>query len=74
MNTYSRLEVDDDVISGRTIKTIQGYVAVNFIGAGFCNFQDFLQASFCDDGGSMNAIFSRPEATDLSKDNYFARC
>ena len=66
-NVYAiccRLEEGGDVISGRIIKSIQGYVLVNFKGASFSTFRDFPKRSFCDGeigDGSMNVICSRPE-------------
>ena len=62
-------EEDADVISRRNIKTIQGYAVVNFEGASFSSFRDFLKRSFCDgevgDGtDGMKAICSRPEVAD----------
>ena len=61
--------VDDDVISGRNVKTIEGYIALNFEVASSSSFRDFPKRLFCDgevsDGiGGVNAIFSRPEVAD----------
>ena len=67
--TCCRPEVDDDVIYSQNIKTIEGYVAVNFEVASSSNFQNLPKMSFCDgevsDGWDCtNAIFSRPEPDD----------
>ena len=63
-----RMEVGDEIISGRNIKTIQGYTAVNFEDATVLS-NIFQKCSFCDsevgdDSGGMNAICSRPEVAD----------
>ena len=62
-------ESDDNVISSRNIKTIQGYAVVCFEGVSFSTFLDFPKISFCDgdvdDGsGGVNAICIRPKAAD----------
>ena len=60
----------DDVISVQNIKTVQGYMVVNFEGTGFnSTLRYFPKRSFSDnevgDGsGRMNAICSRPEVPD----------
>ena len=64
-----RPEGDDDLISGRNVKTIEGYVLLNFEIASSGSFIYFPKRSFRDgqvgDGiGGMNAICSRPEAPD----------
>ena len=38
---WCRVEVDDDVIFSRNIKTIQDYVVVNFEDASFSTVRDF---------------------------------
>ena len=39
--------VDDDVISGRNVKAIEGYIVVNFEVASSSSFQDFPKWLFC---------------------------
>ena len=56
-------EVDGDVISSRNVKTVEGYVALNFEVASPSSFRHFLERSLCDgevgDGsGGVNAIFA----------------
>ena len=49
-------EVDDDVISGRNVKTIAGYIVVDFKVASSSSFRDFPKRLFCDgevDDGSV---------------------
>ena len=42
-------EVDDDcVISGRNVKTIEGYIVVNFEAVSSCSFRDFPKRLLCD--------------------------
>ena len=53
-------------MSGRNLKTNEGYIVINFQVASSSSFQDFPKRLFCDgeasDGISgMNAICSRPE-------------
>ena len=55
-------EIADDVISGRNVKTVEGYVAYVLSSSSFRDFP-----TFCDDeggSGSTNAICSRPEVAD----------
>ena len=64
-----RLEVDDNVISGSNIRTVQSYLVLHFKGAVFSTFRDVPKRSFCDseigDGSSgMNVICNRPEVAD----------
>ena len=61
-----RPEVDDDVISGRNVKTIEGYIVVNFEVASFSSFRDFSKRFYCDgdSSGGVNAICSRPKVAD----------
>ena len=61
-----QLLVDDDVIFRWNIKTVEGYVAVNFEATSFSSLMTFPKRSFCDsevgrDSGGVNAICSRPE-------------
>ena len=52
---YCLLEVNCDVISGRTVKTVMGYAVVNIEVASFSNFLDILPPkSFRDDGGGRH--------------------
>ena len=63
---YCRPEVDNDVISGHSVKILEGYAVVNFE-ADRSSFRYFPKSSFCDGevgedrGSGMNAICSRPE-------------
>ena len=43
-----RLEVDDDVISSRNVKTIEGYNMANFEAACACSIRDSPKRLFCD--------------------------
>ena len=65
------LEVVNDVISSRNVKTPEGYAVVNFEVASFSSFLYFSQKSFCDGevgggSGGMSAICScsSPEVAD----------
>ena len=44
-----RTEVANDVISGRNVKTTEGYIVVNFEIASSSSFRDFSKRLFCDD-------------------------
>ena len=57
--------VDDDVI----VKTVEGYIVVNFEVATSSSFRDFAKRLFCDveigdRNSGMNAICSRTEVAD----------
>ena len=64
-----RTEVDDDVISVLSVKTIEDYIVIHFEVASSSSFRDFPKRLFCDgevgDGrGGVNKIHSRPEVAD----------
>ena len=61
---FYRPEVDDDVVSGRNVNTIEGYIVANFEVAGSSSFRDFPKRLFCasevgDSSVGVNAICSR---------------
>ena len=60
----------------QSVKTIEGYVVVNFEVASCGSFRDFLQRSFCDgeigDGSDgINAICSRLEVISSEDEDAF---
>ena len=64
-----RSEDAGDVISSRNLKSIDGYMSLNFEVSSSNSFRDFSKRSSCDgkvDGGSggVNAICIRPEVGD----------
>ena len=50
-----RPEVDSNVISGGSVKTIEGYAVLNFEVAGLSIFRDIPPKSFRDGGGGGGA-------------------
>ena len=62
-----RLEVDDAVISGQNVKTLEGYVMVNFEIVGFSGFRDIQKNHFVTAG-------ARQTPTIALSENVFAVC
>ena len=66
-HVYCRPEVDDEVISGRNVKNVEGYIVVNFEALAVSEI--FPKRLFCDgevgvDSCNVNAICSRSEVAD----------
>ena len=61
-----RLEIDNNVMSGRNVKTVEAYIVVNIgIATSSISFRHFPERLFCDDEVSdVNAIYSQPKVAD----------
>ena len=54
-----RLEIVYDVISGRNVNTVEGYLAVNFEVDSSNSFRDIKRKSFRDGGGGDGGGYRR---------------